>query len=415
MEVGCEVKEEPMSGGDEDQVMEDVEIKQEMLIWVKHEDSSSADPLCEESDVLQRSIGERRSEAGQALMEVGSVVKEEPMSGGEEDQVMEDGEIKQEMLIWVKHEDSSSADPLCEESDVQQESIGVWRPETGPAFGSVVKEEPMSGGEEDQVMEDVEIKQEVLIWVKYEDSSSADPLCEESDVLQGSIGVPRSEAGSAFGCEVKEEPMSGGDEDQVMEDMEIKQEMLIWVKDEDSSKTDPLCEESDVLQRSIGVWRSEAGQALMEVGCEVKEEPMSGGDEDQVMEDMEIKQEMLIWVKDEDSSKTDPLCEESDVLQRSIGERRSEAGQARCGVVPTLDLIMSTPGAPAESPKSLASRFSRDVGMSTASVGGMGVVSPWLLAVRSFGAFFKDPSTDARSLSSTMSLSLVKNNLSTIN
>ncbi|KAF6197770.1 hypothetical protein GE061_008736 [Apolygus lucorum] len=85
--------------------------------------------------------------------------------------------------------------------------------------GIVVEEEPMSEGDEDQVME-VEIKQEVLIgdeyveeevgnsrtvkdedagcpMIKQEDSSAADPLCEESDSLQGSIGVQRSEAGPA--------------------------------------------------------------------------------------------------------------------------------------------------------------------------------------------------------------------------
>ncbi|KAF6197544.1 hypothetical protein GE061_008508 [Apolygus lucorum] len=83
--------------------------------------------------------------------------------------------------------------------------------------GIVVKEEPVSEGDEDQEME-VEIKREVLIWdeyvkeevgnsradedagcpmIKQEDSSAADPLCDESDVLQGSIGVQRSEAGPA--------------------------------------------------------------------------------------------------------------------------------------------------------------------------------------------------------------------------
>ncbi|KAF6197652.1 hypothetical protein GE061_008618 [Apolygus lucorum] len=86
MEDGIAVKEEPMSEGDEDQEME-VEIKQEMLIWdeyvkeevgnswtdedagcpmIKQEDSSAADPLCDESDVLQGSTGEQRSEAGPA-------------------------------------------------------------------------------------------------------------------------------------------------------------------------------------------------------------------------------------------------------------------------------------------------------------------------------------------------------------
>ncbi|KAF6197771.1 hypothetical protein GE061_008737 [Apolygus lucorum] len=78
-----------MSEGDEDQVMGEVEIKQEELIWeeyvkeevgnsrtvkdedegcpmIKQEDSSAADPLCDESDVLQGSIGEQRSEAGPA-------------------------------------------------------------------------------------------------------------------------------------------------------------------------------------------------------------------------------------------------------------------------------------------------------------------------------------------------------------
>ncbi|KAF6197851.1 hypothetical protein GE061_008821 [Apolygus lucorum] len=81
----------------------------------------------------------------------------------------------------------------------------------------VVKEEPMSEGDEDQEME-VEIKQEMLIWdeyvkeevgnsrtdedagcpmIKQEDSSAADPLCDERDVLQGSIGVQRTEAGPA--------------------------------------------------------------------------------------------------------------------------------------------------------------------------------------------------------------------------
>ncbi|KAF6197850.1 hypothetical protein GE061_008820 [Apolygus lucorum] len=84
--------------------------------------------------------------------------------------------------------------------------------------GIVVKEEPVSEGDEDQEME-VEIKREVLIWdeyvkeevgnsradedagcpmIKQEDSSAADPLCDESDVLQGSIGVQRSEAGPAL-------------------------------------------------------------------------------------------------------------------------------------------------------------------------------------------------------------------------
>ncbi|KAF6197843.1 hypothetical protein GE061_008813 [Apolygus lucorum] len=84
--------------------------------------------------------------------------------------------------------------------------------------GIAVKEEPMSEGDEDQVMEEVEIKQEVLIgdeyvkeevgysWtdedagcpmIKQENSSAADPLCDESDSLQGSIGVQRSEAGPA--------------------------------------------------------------------------------------------------------------------------------------------------------------------------------------------------------------------------
>ncbi|KAF6197545.1 hypothetical protein GE061_008509 [Apolygus lucorum] len=82
--------------------------------------------------------------------------------------------------------------------------------------GIVVKEEPMSEGDEDQVIgELVLIKQEVLIgdeyveeefgnsttvkdedagcpMIKQEDSSAADPLCEESDVLQGSIGVQKN-------------------------------------------------------------------------------------------------------------------------------------------------------------------------------------------------------------------------------
>ncbi|KAF6197844.1 hypothetical protein GE061_008814 [Apolygus lucorum] len=83
--------------------------------------------------------------------------------------------------------------------------------------GIVVEEEPMSEGDEDEVTE-VKIKQEVLIgdeyvkeevgysWtdedvgcpmIKQEDSSAADPLCDESDSLQGSLGVQRSEAGPA--------------------------------------------------------------------------------------------------------------------------------------------------------------------------------------------------------------------------
>ncbi|KAF6197578.1 hypothetical protein GE061_008542 [Apolygus lucorum] len=87
MEDGIAVKEEPMSEGNEDQVMGEVEIKQEELIWdeyvkeevdnsradedagcpmIKQEDSSAADPLCDESDVLQGSIGEQRTEAGPA-------------------------------------------------------------------------------------------------------------------------------------------------------------------------------------------------------------------------------------------------------------------------------------------------------------------------------------------------------------
>ncbi|KAF6197769.1 hypothetical protein GE061_008735 [Apolygus lucorum] len=276
MEDGIVVKEEPMSEGDEDQVIgELVLIKQEVLTgdeyveeevgnsttvkdedagcpMIKQEDSSAADPLCDESDVLQGSIGVQRSEAGPAqvsceVMEDGIVVKEEPMSEGDEDQEME-VEIKQEVLIgdeyvkeevgnsrtdededagcpMIKQEDSSAADPLCDESDVLQGSIGVQRSEAGPAQvscevmedGIVVKEEPMSEGDEDQEME-VEIKQEVLIgdeyvkeevgnsrtdededagcpMIKQEDSSAADPLCDESDVLQGSIGVQRSEAG----------------------------------------------------------------------------------------------------------------------------------------------------------------------------------------------------------------------------
>ncbi|KAF6197765.1 hypothetical protein GE061_008731 [Apolygus lucorum] len=92
--------------------------------------------------------------------------------------------------------------------------------------GIVVKEEPMSEGDEDQVMgELVLIKQEVLIgddyveeevgnsradedagcpMIKQEDSSAADPLYDESDVLQGSTGVQRSEARPALGTEEDE-------------------------------------------------------------------------------------------------------------------------------------------------------------------------------------------------------------------
>ncbi|KAF6197836.1 hypothetical protein GE061_008805 [Apolygus lucorum] len=87
MEDGIAVKEEPMSEGDEDQLMGEVEIEQEELIWdeyvkeevgnswtdedagcpmIKQENSSAADPLCDESDVLQGSIGEQRSGAGPA-------------------------------------------------------------------------------------------------------------------------------------------------------------------------------------------------------------------------------------------------------------------------------------------------------------------------------------------------------------
>ncbi|KAF6197654.1 hypothetical protein GE061_008620 [Apolygus lucorum] len=260
MEDGIAVKEEPMSEGDEDQEME-VEIKQEMLIWdeyvkeevgnswtdedegcpmLKQEDSSAADPLCDESDVLQGSTGEQRSEAGPAqvsceVMEDGIAVKEEPMSEGDEDQEME-VEIKQEMLIWdeyvkeevgnswtdedegcpmIKQEDSSAADPLCDESDVLQGSIGVQRSEAGPAHGIVVKEEPMSEGDEteDRVIgEVVLIKQEVKCddehdekevgdevggypMIKQEGDSTADPLGVECDVHQGSPEVQKSEAG----------------------------------------------------------------------------------------------------------------------------------------------------------------------------------------------------------------------------
>ncbi|KAF6197761.1 hypothetical protein GE061_008727 [Apolygus lucorum] len=190
MEDGIAVKEEPMSEGDGDQVMGEVEIKQEELIWdeyvkeevgnsrtvkdedagcpmIKQEDSSAADPLCDESDVLQGSIGEQRSEAGPAqvscgVMEDGIAVKEEPMSEGDEDQLMGEVEIKQEQLIWdeyvkeevgnswtdedagcpmIKQEDSSAADPLCDESDVLQGSTGEQRSEAGPAPVQGIKDQ----------------------------------------------------------------------------------------------------------------------------------------------------------------------------------------------------------------------------------------------------------------------------------
>ncbi|KAF6199709.1 hypothetical protein GE061_006007 [Apolygus lucorum] len=73
--------------------------------------------------------------------------------------------------------------------------------------GSVVNDKLMSGrsATEDQVME-VEIKQEVLIWdevkeevengwankdEEQEDCSTAESLCDEREVLQGSVGVGR--------------------------------------------------------------------------------------------------------------------------------------------------------------------------------------------------------------------------------
>ncbi|KAF6197766.1 hypothetical protein GE061_008732 [Apolygus lucorum] len=507
MEDGIVAEEEPMSEGDEDQVME-VEIKQEVLIgdeyveeevgnsrtdkdedagcpMIKQEDSSAADPLCEESDVLQGSIGVQRTEAGPAptlrflatgrsyedlkfstgisapslsqiipetckalyevlkkdnvkvsceVMEDGIVVKEEPMSEGDEDQVME-VEIKQEELIWdeyveedvgnsrtvkdedggcpmIKQEDSSAADPLCDESDVLQGSIGEQRSEAGPAQvscevmedGITVKEEPMSEGDEDQVMgELVLIKQEVLIgddyveeevgnsttvkdedagcpMVKQEDSSDADPLYDESD-KEVSCEVMED------GIVVKEEPMSEGDEDQEMGELVLIEECVkeevgnSWtvegenagcpmIKQEDSSAADPLCDESDVLQGSIGVQRSEAGPAqvsceVMEDGIVVKEEPMSEGDEDQVIGELVlIKQEVLIgdeyvkeevgnsrtvegetagcpMIKQEDSSAA--LCDESDVLQGSIGVQ-SESVESDpfcnlCGVAQVQDVL----------------------------------------------------------------------------
>ncbi|KAF6197802.1 hypothetical protein GE061_008769 [Apolygus lucorum] len=173
----------------------------------------------------------------------------------------------------------------------------------------VVKEEPMIGGEKNevQVKEEVEIKQEALMgdedveeevekrWavedeaegypmIKREDGLT-DPLGDESDVLEGSVGVQRSEAGPDMEDEivVKEEPMIGGEENevQVKEEVEIKQEALMGDEDveeevgkrwagEDEAEgylmikredglTDPLGGESDVLEGSVGVQRSEAG------------------------------------------------------------------------------------------------------------------------------------------------------------
>ncbi|KAF6197764.1 hypothetical protein GE061_008730 [Apolygus lucorum] len=169
--------------------------------------------------------------------------------------------------------------------------------------GSAVKEQLMSEGDGDQVMGELVLIEEYVkeevgnSWtvggevagcpmIKQEDSSAADPLCDESDSLQGSIGLQRSEAGPAqVSCEVmedgivvKEEQMSEGDGDQVMGELVLIEEYVkeevgnSWtvegetagcpmIKQEDSPAADPLCDESDVLQGSIGVQRSEAGPA----------------------------------------------------------------------------------------------------------------------------------------------------------
>ncbi|KAF6197800.1 hypothetical protein GE061_008767 [Apolygus lucorum] len=169
----------------------------------------------------------------------------------------------------------------------------------------------MIGGEEneDQVKEEVEMKQEALMrdedeyveekvenrWavedevegypmIKREDGLT-DPLGDESDVLEGSVGVQRSEAGPEVFCEemedeivVKEEPMIGEENEvQVKEEVEVKQAVVMgeeevekrWaVEDEvegypmikrEDGLTDSLGVESDVLEGSVGVQRSEAG------------------------------------------------------------------------------------------------------------------------------------------------------------
>ncbi|KAF6201309.1 hypothetical protein GE061_005757 [Apolygus lucorum] len=224
MDDGIVVKEEPMSGGDEDQLMEEVEIKEEELIgdeyvkqevgsrWrvedagctmFKREDSSAAD----ESDDLQGPIGVQRSQAGPS---------KEPMSGGDEDQLMEEVEIKQEELIgdvYVKQEVESrwrDEDQLMEEVEIKQEEL-IGDEYVELEVGSRWREED---DDEYQLIEEVEIKQEELIgdeyvkqevgsrWredagctnIKREDSSAAD----ESDDLQGPIGVQRSEAGPSI-------------------------------------------------------------------------------------------------------------------------------------------------------------------------------------------------------------------------
>ncbi|KAF6201307.1 hypothetical protein GE061_005755 [Apolygus lucorum] len=133
-------------------------------------------------------------------MDDGIVVKEEPMSGGDEDQLMEEVENKQE---------------LFGDEYVKQEVGSRWREEDD---------------DEDQLIEEVEIKQEVLIGdesVKQEDGSR---WREEDD-----------------------------DEDQLMEEVEIKQEVLIG--------------DESVKQEVGSRWRDK------------------DDDEDQLIEEVEIKQE----------------------------------------------------------------------------------------------------------------------------
>ncbi|KAF6197878.1 hypothetical protein GE061_008852 [Apolygus lucorum] len=271
-----EIKQEVVMGDEE--VEEEVrnrwavEDEVEGDLMIKREDGLT-DPLGEESDVLEGSSGVERyileKEVSCEVMEDGIVVEEEPMSEGDEDQVME-VEIKQEVKHQVLHGiNTGTVKPEIHHH--QEVLIGDEYVEEEVGNSRTVKDEDAG-----------------CPMIKQEDSSAADPLCDESDVLQGSIGVQRSEVGPALmedGIVVKEEPMSEGDEDQVIGELVlIKQEVLIgdeyveeevgnsttvkdedagcpMIKQEDSSAADPLCDESDVLQGSIGVQRSEAGPA----------------------------------------------------------------------------------------------------------------------------------------------------------
>ncbi|KAF6201892.1 hypothetical protein GE061_004288 [Apolygus lucorum] len=320
MEDGCVVKEEPMSEEDatEDQLMEEAAIKQEVLIrdesvkeedvnsWtvkdevegylmIKREGSSTDDCLSDENDVLQGSIGVQKSEAGPAFMEDGRVVKEEPMSEEEatEDQLMEEAAIKQEALIG--------------DESVKEAVMNSW----------TVKDEV-----------------EGYLMIKREEGSTDDCLSDENDVLQGSIGVQKSEAGPAS---VNKE------EDRREKSARGRPNILI------RTRRIPMQTWLTLLLLSA----TYAATKVMEDESVVKEEQMSDGEatEDQLMEEAAIKQEVLIgdesvkeedvnsWtvkdevegylmIKREDSSTDDCLGDENDVLQGSIGVQKSEAGPA---------------------------------------------------------------------------------------